>query len=149
MTEWTRNTFLKIVGASLASLFGARARAQAAKPGPVSNKRKTRYMMAVLTNAVPGREAEFNDWYTNRHIHDVVKVPGVNAAQRFHLAETSGLEAPKFKYFAIYELETADLGGTIGELLRRNGTPALPLSDAMDLDAYFAVYEAITPQVTA
>ena len=42
-----------------------------------------RYNLIVLTNPVDGREDEYNDWYTNVHLDDVLKVPGVVAAQRF------------------------------------------------------------------
>jgi hypothetical protein len=107
-----------------------------------------KYTMLVLTNAKPGRDADFNEWYTERHVHDVVKVPGFVSAQRFQLAETPGASA-KYGYCALYQVETADLGGALAELYRRHGTPQMVSSDAMDEDVYFAVYEATTPVIKA
>jgi hypothetical protein len=150
MTEITRAEFLKRATVSLmapaaASLAVSASGATAAtKPDG-----KKKYTMVVLTNAKAGREVDFNEWYSNRHVHDVVKIPGFVAAQRFQWAETPGATAPKFKYYASYELDTDDLGTAVAELFKRNGTPLLPSSDAMDPDVYFAVYEAITPVVEA
>ena len=76
-----------------------------------------RYNLLALTNAVPGREAEFNDWYTNVHLADVLKLPGVQAAQRFCL---SGIQhragAHPWEYMAVYEIETDDLLATLAKL---------------------------------
>jgi hypothetical protein len=153
MTEITRAEFLKRASVSLmtpvvAVLAAAASDANAiSKPDVTQTGAKKKYTAVVLTNAKPGRDAEFNEWYTNRHVHDVVKIPGFVAAQRFQWAETPGVTPPKFKYYAAYELDTEDLGATIAELFKRNGTPLLPSSDAMGPEFYFAVYEAITPVV--
>ena len=39
-----------------------------------------RYMFLGLTNATEGRDDEFNDWYDNRHLPDVLAVEGFVAA---------------------------------------------------------------------
>jgi hypothetical protein len=111
--------------------------------GPTTPQTKP-YAMVVLTNAKPGSDAAFNAWYSNRHVHDVVKIPGFVSAQRFRWAPTAGAEVPKFRYFAQYELQSNDVAASVAELYRRNGTPLLPSSDAMDPNVYFAVYEPIT-----
>src|SRR5215469_214807 len=46
-----------------------------------------KHTFLVLTNPVQGKEKEYNDWYTNQHIPDVVSVPGIVAAQRYKLAD--------------------------------------------------------------
>jgi len=38
--------------------------------------------LVVLTNPVAGREDDYNDWYTNRHLGDVLEVPGIVSAKR-------------------------------------------------------------------
>lgn len=43
----------------------------------------TAHIVVVLTNAVPGRDAEFNDWYTNVHVPEVLGVPEFAAAWCF------------------------------------------------------------------
>ncbi len=92
-----------------------------------------RYVIAVLTNPIPGREAEFNDWYDNRHIPDVLAIPGVISAQRFGLAPAQRMEAPyPYGYFAFYEVETDDLPALVEDMRARGGTPLMPISEALD-----------------
>ena len=45
-----------------------------------------KYLLISLSNAVEGKEDEFNDWYTNRHMLDLLAVDGFVAAQRFRRA---------------------------------------------------------------
>ena len=40
----------------------------------------TKHVFVVLTNAASGKEDAYNDWYTNRHIPDVLAIPGLVAA---------------------------------------------------------------------
>ena len=40
----------------------------------------------VMTEAVEGREDEFNDWYTNIHCHDTMRLKGSVAVQRWKLS---------------------------------------------------------------
>ena len=108
---------------------------------------KKKYTMVVLTNAKQGQDDEFNDWYNNQHIQDVLAIPGFTAAQRFEFVEKPGVPVPQYKYCANYEMETDDPGAVVTELFRRHGTPQLAASDAMDPTSYFALYEAITPVV--
>jgi hypothetical protein len=39
----------------------------------------------VFSNPVPGMEDEFNEWYSDRHVHEIVRVPGYVSAQRFRV----------------------------------------------------------------
>ncbi len=55
----------------------------------------------------PAREDEFNDWYSNTHIPDMLQVPGMISATRWAAAEPKkGLQR---KYLALYEFETDDI----------------------------------------
>ena len=47
-----------------------------------------KYTFMVLTNPVEGQEDIYNDWYNNRHLADVLKVPVFVSAQRFKLCPT-------------------------------------------------------------
>jgi hypothetical protein len=93
-----------------------------------------RYKLLVLTNAVKGRDDEFNRWYDNQHIPDALDVPGYVTAQRFHLADVQMAGAPhsQWRYLAIYEIETNDLKATMNESMSRAGTGRMPQSDAAD-----------------
>jgi hypothetical protein len=47
---------------------------------------KKKYTLVVLTNAVEGKEAEFNEWYSKTHLKDVIAIPGFKSAQRFKIS---------------------------------------------------------------
>ena len=70
-----------------------------------------KHIVLVLTNPVEGREEEFNDWYDNTHLAEVLESAGFVAAQRFRLADVQvgGHPNPRHRYLAIYEVETDDL----------------------------------------
>ena len=107
-------------------------------------------ILIVLSNAVQGREAEYNDWYTNVHLPDVLRVPGLVAAQRYKVGNTQLKSAPpgKWQYAAVYEMESDDPASVMAEIGRRSRTPDMVVSDAVtDIWAY--LYEPITPRVTA
>jgi hypothetical protein len=109
-----------------------------------------KYTFIVLSNPVEGREDEYNDWYSNAHLDDVFRVPGIVAAQRFILTDAQRMEPPyPWRYLAIYDIETDDLQGVINTFGERSGTPALPTSDAIELPATSLVMEAITPRMLA
>jgi hypothetical protein len=67
-----------------------------------------KHILVVLSNAVDGEDDQFNDWYDNQHLGDVLQVPGFIAARRFRLSEGQmpGAESP-YRYLAIYEVESA------------------------------------------
>jgi len=46
---------------------------------------KHRYVMLVFANPIPGREVDFNDWYSNTHMGDLVQLEGWMGAQRFRI----------------------------------------------------------------
>jgi hypothetical protein len=71
----------------------------------------------VYTNCPAAREREFNDWYENMHLPDLLTVDGIVAAQRFRLPDdTPAMIAPSgapavAHYLALYELDTQDVAG--------------------------------------
>jgi hypothetical protein len=94
-----------------------------------------KYTFLALTNPVPGKEEEFNEWYDKHHVPDVINVPGFVSGQRFKLADAQfGGEASKrYQYLALYEIESNDIAATIKELRARGGTPDIVSSDAIDM----------------
>ena len=66
-----------------------------------------RYILEVRTNCSDQeREAEYNDWYNNIHLPDVLETPGVVRATRYENTDPAEGEA---KFVAIYEIETNDI----------------------------------------
>lgn len=90
----------------------------------------------VLSNPVVGREDEYNEWYSNQHLGDLLKIPSVVGAQRFESVESA--EKPLYSYLAIYEV--TDIQQTINELKSRRGTPAMVTSTALNRDATTSFY---------
>ena len=102
------------------------------------------FKLVVMSDALDNRDDEFNNWYDNIHLKDVLAVDGIVAAQRFKL-----LSGGKWKYLAIYELECDDPLPVVERLQSLAGTDAMPISDAFDLEKYFmAIAEPIGPRKT-
>ncbi|MDR7159934.1 DUF4286 family protein [Arthrobacter sp. BE255] len=61
-----------------------------------------REILIALVNAVDGKDAEFNEWYSDTHIPEVVALPGFVSAQRYEYAS----DAPTpYRYATVYEIE--------------------------------------------
>lgn len=72
----------------------------------------------VFTNcADPAREKEFNEWYDNTHVPDVLETPGFVSCTRYELIGDPGPGQGKF--LAVYEVESDDLESTMAGLQQR------------------------------
>jgi hypothetical protein len=83
-----------------------------------------RFVQLVLTNPVEGEEEEFNRWYTEDHIPDVLGVDGILSAQRLEYIDSLFSEGCQFKYAAIYEVEADNLEAAttaLSSALRESG----------------------------
>jgi len=92
------------------------------------------YQFVVFTKPVAGRDEAFNAWYNETHLPDMLKISGFTQGQRFRILRgVPPLETPSWEYFALYEIETDDIGAVMKSLRTRLGTADLPLSDSIDL----------------
>jgi hypothetical protein len=107
----------------------------------------SRHIFAVLTNPVEGREAEFNAWY-DRHLHDILRLPGLVSAQRFRLSPEQSAATP-YRYLVLYEIETNDLAETIRKLKARDGTDEIPATTALASGVLASFFQPIGPLVSA
>lgn len=68
-----------------------------------------RSLMLVFSDPTsPDQEAQYNEWYTDKHLADVVALPGIVAATRFKLEKSvalDGIPTSANRYLAIYEIE--------------------------------------------
>lgn len=94
------------------------------------------YKFFVLTNPVAGREDEYNDWYSNRHLADIVAIPGFSAAQRFVQRKAMMGDIPQ-KYLAIYELDVTDLPAALAAVETISQTE-MEISDGLDIESVAA-----------
>jgi hypothetical protein len=100
-----------------------------------------RYKMLVLSRPMPGKEDEYNDWYQNTHLQQVVSIPGYVSAQRFKMAVNMRGE-DVWPYMAIYEIETDDVAAAYKALEAAAGDGSIAVSSAFDYaSVYASVYE--------
>ena len=109
-----------------------------------------RYKLLIFSKPVPGREQEYNDWYQNLHLSDVVAISGIRSAQRFRFNQAIVASTEPLPYLAIYDVETDDINGTIQQLQSRAQSRQILISDALSMDqALGVVYEEYGAMVRA
>lgn len=117
-----------------------------------------RSIFLVLSDATgPDTDAEFNRWYSQKHIQDVSKVPTVISATRYRIEKgvtvLPGVNPDSHGFVAIYEIE----GKTKEELeifaaaLRKGiDTGAVDISPTLDFAGVTgSICVPITARVTA
>jgi hypothetical protein len=99
-----------------------------------------RFKMIALTRPVPGREAEYNEWYQTKHLPEICAFPGVVGAQRY--VEAAALQGgDDRKFLAIYDIETDDLGGFLGAIGKASAEGKMTVSEASDnAGAYTVIF---------
>jgi hypothetical protein len=79
--------------------------------------RPTKGILVLLLNCKdPAREEEYNHWYTDIHIPDILETGLFHTAYRY---ESLDPQATKGKYLVFYETESSDPGKAGDELLKR------------------------------
>jgi hypothetical protein len=103
-----------------------------------------RFSFVVYSNPVEGREQEYNDWYSNQHLKDLLAIPGVLAARRFKISATQIREAAQpYQYLAIYDIEADDVPSFVKELTLRTASGAITRGSAMSNDISPLFWEAL------
>ncbi len=106
-----------------------------------------KHMLVVFTNPVEGQEDEYNRWYSEQHIKDVVAVPGFRAAERFKTQVRMTGEL-NHGYVALYEMDADTLQEAEATMGRLSNTE-MPISDALNrTDVAVGIFEAWSPVVT-
>ncbi len=102
--------------------------------------------MLVYIRPLAGKEDEFNDWYNNTHLQEVVATEGFISAQRYELTAAQQMPDQDYKYLAVYELEDENVAITIEHLLAASGT--MDMGDSVDLgSAKVSIFTSITEVV--
>jgi hypothetical protein len=93
-----------------------------------------RYLLQVSSRALSGREADYERWYSEVHVRDVLALPGFLACTR-HKRMTPGANGAlaDVDLVAIYEVETNDPGGLLQSLFA--AAPQMKMTDAIDLSS--------------
>jgi len=86
-------------------------------------------LFIVKATITPEKEAEFNRWYHEVHIPDVLKYPGCLSARRYRALSGEN----KFQYMAVYEFKDQE---TLEGFLKSNHLKAL----AQDYEANYGAF---------
>jgi hypothetical protein len=81
---------------------------------------------AYSNPASPEAEAQFNTWYDEVHLKEVLAIPGVRSATRYRLAEVNPF-SPEHRYLAVYELDIEPAA-----MLAELGSGRLSTTDTID-----------------
>ena len=108
-----------------------------------------KHVLVVVTNPLPGQEEEYNRWYTDQHLDDVLRVPGFVAAQRFKVKLDAAKSLPG-PYLALYEMETDDPEAAFAGLGKAATDGKMPLSPALDtVNIVSSIFTPITERKVA
>lgn len=89
------------------------------------------YVMVVQSQALPGRDDEYNDWYDNQHFHDILAIPGVKDGARYD-SPVAMFGVPGLKYLAVYNLDIETPEAFMAEMGRRVAEGLMPMTEAID-----------------
>lgn len=96
-------------------------------------------LFMVLSNCVAGRDDEFNEWYDNVHLRDVLATPGIVSAQRYDvhvrapMVEGEVPPEPSHRYLCVYEVD-GDLDATMAKLAEAAMSGKMDMGDTLDRD---------------
>ena len=118
------------------------------------------HLMLVVSNAKPDREQEFNDWYSGKHVLDVLeKLEGFATAQRFVLADEQVEGGCPHRYLALYRIPEGRLADA-QEWIRYQRTerapaesegrdPLVDVAEVFDGPTHSWFFTAITDELTS
>ena len=116
------------------------------QPKPIGGETHT-YAQIVFSNpTTPGQEDEYNRWYRDQHLPDVVSAPGFVHAQRFVLSDVQSTTKTQwpYKYLAMFEIVSDDWPARIVDFKRIG--PTQSKSDAMGPSLGYT-YTALGPVI--
>ncbi len=109
-----------------------------------------KFILVVQSNATTGADDEYNDWYNNTHLGEVLQINGFTAAQRFAAKGDPIAGSSSHRYLAIYEMETDDPQAALDALGAAVREGSIHMSDAIDTSGVSAVlFEPISGRVIA
>jgi|TARA_B110000967_G_C18814425_1_gene525354 hypothetical protein len=83
------------------------AKQQVAKKQVAKKQIAKKQLVLVLSEPAEGETDEFNRYYENLHLDEVLETTGWKTAQRYQLVEQAGQECP-LPYLAVYEAESVE-----------------------------------------
>ena len=109
----------------------------------------TNYKLVVFSEPTEGQEAEYNRWYNEVHLPEVVSVPGFVSAQRFKLHTTMNGQLPH-TYLSIYEIDCDAPQTVLDGLVAATEAGEMDISGALNVDSpVVGLFEPISAVVAA
>jgi len=94
--------------------------------------------MLVFTNALDGCDEEFNRWYDEIHLPEVLALPVFTGAQRLRLADAQMFPEQRFRYLAIYEYQGS---GAIALETLTGAAGSFRMTDTMAQEMHVSLFE--------
>ena len=91
----------------------------------------SKHVLMALTSPVEGQEEEYNTWYNEVHLPEILAVQGIVSCRRFKTKIVNVPGGATWQYIAIYEVETEDLGATLRELGKATTAPIAALDQSV------------------
>ena len=113
-----------------------------------------RFIQIVFSKPAEGKDDEFNEWYDNVHIPELLAAPGMLSAQRYNLhdAETYRMEGgkpPEHRYCIIYEME-GDVDAIMAKIQEAVAEGKINMADCLDMSSWrLSFWDPRGPKVNA
>ena len=90
-------------------------------------------LFIAYSSAVPGKDAEYEEWYERVHVREVrAAIPSITAVHRYRQVDLQGGGgAPR--YVAVYELADGDVATAATQLGAAGAEGRLRMTDAIDM----------------
>lgn len=111
-----------------------------------------KFIQIVFSNPLDGKDDEFNEWYDNVHIPDLLAIPGMLSAQRYNLKDAQiyhmeGSSAPAHRYAIIYEME-GDVDAILSKIQEGVSAGKITMADCLDMSSWqLSFWTPRTPKV--
>ena len=99
----------------------------------------TRYLLAVTSRSLSGREKDYRDWYENTHVGEVLALPGFLSCQIHLVVKDGAISAGEM--VAHYTVETDSPAALLDSLFA--AAPTMKLTDNIDPES--AVFTFLKP----
>jgi len=113
-----------------------------------------KFIQIVFSNPAEGKDDEFNEWYDNVHIPDLLAIPGMLSAQRYALHDAEiyrmeGATPPEHRYLLIYEME-GDVDAIMQKIQENVAAGKISMADCLDMSSWrLSFWTPVGPKVNA
>jgi hypothetical protein len=108
---------------------------------------KQRGVFVVQTQATPGREAEYAEWYDSQHLPEVIeslRAAGFVSARRFMKVPEAGTPTDEWSScLVVYEVEADDLAQSYAMLAAQRERGDIGPNELVKLPVRFHFYEEV------